>query len=387
LAGGTSPTTVIVTTAPADYSGVKPVELDRLAPLQSRVETVHGQYVQAQDASGLHRLLRMNDGAGTANAFLIPFDENFGARLSSVQRLHQRLTANSSTALPSGSQLAHTTRKAGALRARAGWRARRDKSPRNCSGPARPRARNIPAIEWTNAALRKRINRIIVGAKVMRKDGYLKLLRGDVERARRFRRSPSRRLPFPLTVVVNSQDGTPQGQSLRRVSPRAPIVRHARLRSVAVSGSGPNASEAHLGLLPLPVLRRASSELTTLPRSSVCQAGRSKTPLHRHWPGLRKLGGRVVYAIAEDPKPGPPSAHATPRPIPDNSHPRARAFDDAPTRPLKVSRMRRSVDDQQNRTLTRRQVRRSRRATLRLDAVVRLARRDAVRAADRLSHG
>jgi len=89
---------------------VKPVELDRLAPLQSRVETVHGQYVQAQDASGLHRLLRMNDGAGTANAFLIPFDENFGARLRSVQRLHQRLTANSSTALPSGSQLSRIQR-------------------------------------------------------------------------------------------------------------------------------------------------------------------------------------------------------------------------------------------------------------------------------------
>ena len=50
------------------------------------------------------------------------------------------------------------------------------------------RARDIPAIEWTNAPLRKRINRIIAGAKVMRKDGYLKLLRGDVERAGRFRR-------------------------------------------------------------------------------------------------------------------------------------------------------------------------------------------------------
>jgi hypothetical protein len=34
-------------------------------------------------------------------------------------------------------------------------------------------------------------------------------------------------------------------------------------------------------------------------------------------------------------KPGPPSAHATPRPIPDNSHSRAARFDDAPTRPLK----------------------------------------------------
>jgi hypothetical protein len=169
---------------------VKPVELDRLAPLQSRVETVHGQYVQAQDASGLHRLLRMNDGAGTANAFLIPFDENFGARLRSVQRLHQRLTANSSTALPSGSQLSRIQRARLVLFVRALDGEQEGTSHREIAAVLLDRrARNIPAIEWTNAALRKRINRVIVGAKVMRKDGYLKLLRGDVERARRFRRS------------------------------------------------------------------------------------------------------------------------------------------------------------------------------------------------------
>jgi hypothetical protein len=190
LAGELSPTTVIVTAAPADYPGVKPVELDRLAPLQSRVETVHGQYVQAQDASGLYRLLRMNDGAGTANAFLIPFDENFGARLRSVQRLHQRLTANSSTALPSGSQLSRIQRARLVLFVRALDGEQEGTSHREIAAVLLDRrARNIPAIEWTNAALRKRINRIIVGAKVMRKDGYLKLLRGDVERARRFRRS------------------------------------------------------------------------------------------------------------------------------------------------------------------------------------------------------
>jgi hypothetical protein len=50
-----------------------------------------------------------------------------------------------------------------------------------------PAAYDIPAIEWTNATLRKRINRIIARANLMVNGGYLALLRGDVERARRFR--------------------------------------------------------------------------------------------------------------------------------------------------------------------------------------------------------
>ena len=51
-----------------------------------------------------------------------------------------------------------------------------------------PQARDIPAIEWTNAALRKRINRVIARATLITKGGYLTLLRGDAGRAERFRR-------------------------------------------------------------------------------------------------------------------------------------------------------------------------------------------------------
>jgi hypothetical protein len=49
-------------------------------------------------------------------------------------------------------------------------------------------AREIPAVEWTNTALRKRLSRIITRARAMAKDGYLALLRGDFERAQRFRK-------------------------------------------------------------------------------------------------------------------------------------------------------------------------------------------------------
>lgn len=51
-----------------------------------------------------------------------------------------------------------------------------------------PHALDIPAIEWKNAALRKRINRIIVRATLMVNGGYLALLRGEADRAKRFRR-------------------------------------------------------------------------------------------------------------------------------------------------------------------------------------------------------
>ena len=50
-------------------------------------------------------------------------------------------------------------------------------------------AQHIPAVEWTNTALRKRIKRIIARAKLMMNGGYLALLRGDADRAKRFHRS------------------------------------------------------------------------------------------------------------------------------------------------------------------------------------------------------
>ena len=49
-------------------------------------------------------------------------------------------------------------------------------------------ARRIPAIEWKNAALRKKVNRIVASAVELMNGGYLKLLRGDPVRAKRFRR-------------------------------------------------------------------------------------------------------------------------------------------------------------------------------------------------------
>lgn len=51
-----------------------------------------------------------------------------------------------------------------------------------------PQARDLRAIEWKNAALRKRINRMLASAQRMVDGGYLALLRGEADRAKRFRR-------------------------------------------------------------------------------------------------------------------------------------------------------------------------------------------------------
>ena len=51
-----------------------------------------------------------------------------------------------------------------------------------------PSARDIPAVEWKNAALRKKVNRILAKSLALVNGGYLKLLRRDSARAKRFQR-------------------------------------------------------------------------------------------------------------------------------------------------------------------------------------------------------
>lgn len=178
-----------MTTAPAHFRGAKTVEFERLAPVSARLETAHGEYVQAVDTTGPHRLWRINDGAAAADAFLVPFDDNFSARLRSLQRLHQRLTGSSSSTLLAASQLSPAQRGRLTLFVRALDGKQAGASHREIAAVLLDRqATSIPAIEWTNAPLRKRINRIIQSAQVMVKGGYLKLLRGDIERAGRFHR-------------------------------------------------------------------------------------------------------------------------------------------------------------------------------------------------------
>lgn len=121
--------------------------------------------------------------------FLLLFDEDFGARLHSLAAsaaTHCRQGRRASVA-----QLATFAEPAfglvlqlRALDGEQGGASRREIAAVLLDG----QAHHIPAIEWKNAPLRKRINRIVASSVALMNGGYLKLAGGDPLRARWFRR-------------------------------------------------------------------------------------------------------------------------------------------------------------------------------------------------------
>jgi hypothetical protein len=148
-----------------------------------------GRHLLIDDPDGPHRLWLVEDIHARGNAFLIPFDNDFGARLHSLQRLHRRLVGQRSGSPLRSLQLTALQRARLALQLRALDGELEGASRRDIATVLLDaQARGIPAIEWKNAALRKRVNRIIAHAKVLMNGGYITLLRGDPARAKRFRR-------------------------------------------------------------------------------------------------------------------------------------------------------------------------------------------------------
>lgn len=152
--------------------------------------TADGRHILLDDPDGQHQLWFVDDAAVHRASFVLPLDGDFGARLHSLQRLHRRLAGQRAGPLLQSLQLTLLQRSRLTLQLRAldgdlEGAPRREIAAVLLDG----KALNIPAIEWKNAALRKRINRIIAGAKMLMNGGYLALLRGEPQRARRFRRS------------------------------------------------------------------------------------------------------------------------------------------------------------------------------------------------------
>jgi hypothetical protein len=184
-----SPATVVVAPAPANFNAARRVDVDRLAPIATRADTDDGIHLLLNDPNGQHRLWILDDARASGTAFLIPFDDDFGARLHSLQRLQRRLTGKRAGPPPRSLQLSPLQRARLILLVRALDGEQEGASRREIAAVLLdPTARTIPAIEWKNAALRKKINRIISGALALMNGGYLTLLRGDPARAERFRR-------------------------------------------------------------------------------------------------------------------------------------------------------------------------------------------------------
>lgn len=123
-------------------------------------------------------------------SFVLPNDRDFAVRRHAIERFRRKLSGRRSGPLPRALQLSNYQRARLALQLRSLDGLEEGASRREIAAILLdPEVRIVPAIEWKNAALRKRINRIISRAKLMRSGGYLALLRGDPGRAMRFRKS------------------------------------------------------------------------------------------------------------------------------------------------------------------------------------------------------
>jgi len=147
-----------------------------------------GRHVLLSDPDGYHQLWFIGGVTGSSS-FVIPHDDDATARKHAIERLQRRLAGKRAGPLMRSLQLTHRQRIQMMLQLRALDGVADGASRREIAAVLLdPHALDIPAIEWKNAALRKRINRIIVRARLMVNGGYLALLRGEADRAKRFRR-------------------------------------------------------------------------------------------------------------------------------------------------------------------------------------------------------
>lgn len=179
----------MVAAGPTGFDAGYSINFDGLSPVLMSVETRDGRHALLNDPNGRHRLWFVGGSRRGGRAFLIPFDDDFNARLHSLQRLHRRLTGRSSGPLPSRLQLSARQRAHFAFLLRALDGEQEGATRRELAAVLLDeQARDIPAIEWKNSPLRKRINRAVAAATALMDGGYVALLRGDSERAERFQR-------------------------------------------------------------------------------------------------------------------------------------------------------------------------------------------------------
>jgi len=158
-------------------------------PVVVSVDTDDGRHLLIDDPDGRHRLWIVGGVPTNGSAFLLPFDGDFGARLHSLQRLQRRLDGKRSGLPLRSLQLSLLQRVRLVLQLRALDGEMEGATRREIAAVLfDSSARTIPAIEWKNATLRKKVNRVVASAIALMNGGYLTLLRGDPARAKRFRR-------------------------------------------------------------------------------------------------------------------------------------------------------------------------------------------------------
>lgn len=152
------------------------------------MNTDDGRHVLLGDPDGTHQLWFVGD-TSRGSSFIIPHDDDVTARKHAIDRLKRRLAGQRAGPLMRSQQLSPHQRMRLTLLLRTLDGQREGVSRREMAAVLLdPQARDLRAIEWKNAALRKRINRMLASAQRMVDGGYLALLRGEADRAKRFRR-------------------------------------------------------------------------------------------------------------------------------------------------------------------------------------------------------
>lgn len=151
--------------------------------------TTDGRHILLADPDGLHQLWLVGQDTFQGVGFVLPNGRDFAVRLHAIARFRRRLSGRRSGPLPRALQLSRYQRTRLALQLRSLDGLEDGASRREIAAILLdPEVRDLPAIEWKNAAPRKRINRIIARAKLMSDSGYLAFLRGNIGRAMRFQK-------------------------------------------------------------------------------------------------------------------------------------------------------------------------------------------------------
>ncbi|WP_442909759.1 DUF2285 domain-containing protein [Hyphomicrobium sp.] len=136
-----------------------------------------GLHAVVTDAVGDHRIwLQQRDGSFTA-AFYVPIDEHFPQRVQSMQRFYRWLHGKATGPPPRYQQLSAYQRHRCVLMLRA-WDATEAGASRRqlASVLLNNSVLTMRAIDWKNAAERRRVNRLLAAARAMVNGDYLRLL-------------------------------------------------------------------------------------------------------------------------------------------------------------------------------------------------------------------
>jgi len=176
-----APGELILSSMPGSFEGAPPIDFARLGALVADRQDLDGQRIVLADSDGdLHVWLRENlHGEALCPAVILPVDQDFPLRFAVAGRFYRRLSRGRADLLPRNLRLTQQRRARLVLLLHVLDARAAGATPRGIATAfLDPQAATLPSLEWKSSALRRKANRLITEALVLRDGGYLKLLRG-----------------------------------------------------------------------------------------------------------------------------------------------------------------------------------------------------------------